>query len=116
MSLLKTIINACDDINAQEIEILDMENKSPLFDYMVICTARSDRQLRGIVDHIAEEVEKNEYTVKQIEGKNGNLWVLVDCIDVIVHVFVKEERDKYNIERLWGECKRLDASEFIEQR
>ena len=113
MSLLKTIISACDDIQAQDIEILDMANKTPLFDHMVICTGKSDRQLNAIVDNIVEHVEKNEYVVKQIEGKNGNLWILVDCIDVIVHVFMKEEREKYNIEKLWGECPRIDAHELL---
>jgi ribosome-associated protein len=52
--------------------------------------------------------------VKQVEGKNGNLWILVDCIDVIVHVFLKEEREKYNIEKLWGECPRINVASLLD--
>lgn len=113
MSLLKIIINAIDDVKGEKIEILDMEGKSPLFDYMVICSAKNDRQLRAIVDNIIKEVETNEYVIKNVEGKNGNLWILIDCVDVIVHVFMKDEREKYSIEKLWGECKRLSSETFI---
>lgn len=114
MSLLKTIINAVSDVKAQDIEIIDMEQKSSLFDYMVICTATNERQLRAIVDTVVKDVEKNEFVVKHVEGKNGNVWILVDCIDVVVHVFLKEERQKYNLEKLWGDFKRLDSEQFVE--
>lgn len=114
MSLLKTIISALDDLKAEDIEILDMEQNSPLFDHMVICSATNERQLKAIVDHVVKEVETKGFTVKHVEGKNGNLWVLIDCIDAVVHVFNKEEREKYNLEKLWGEAKRLKAIDYID--
>lgn len=113
MSLLKIIINAIDDVKGQDIEILNMKEKSPLFDHMVICTATNERQLSAIVDNVVKEVEKNEFVVKQVEGKNGNLWVLIDCIDVVVHVFTQEERTKYNLEKLWGECERISVEALL---
>jgi ribosome-associated protein len=113
MTLLKTIIKACDDVKASDIEVLDMEKKSPLFDHMVLCTGRSDRQVGSIVDRIKNDLTKANFPIKNIEGKNGNLWVLVDCFDVIVHVFLNEERSKYSIEKLWGDCKRLNVEELL---
>jgi ribosome-associated protein len=113
MNLLKTVTKACDDGNALDIEVLDMHSKTPLFDYMILCTGRSDRQVNAIVDRIVEECHKNNYPIKNVEGKNGNLWVLVDCVDVVVHVFLNEERPKYSLEKLWGDCKRLDVEQLL---
>lgn len=113
MTLLKTITKACDDLKALDIEILDMQNKSPLIDYMVICTGRSDRQVGAIVRKIKEEVLKNGYDVKNIEGGNENIWVLVDCYDVIVNVFINDERMKYGLERIWGDVPRVNVEELL---
>lgn len=113
MKLLKIVTNACDDIKAQDIQILDMREISPLVDYMVICTGRSDRQVKAIVDKIKGEVEKSEYRIKHIEGKTHALWVLVDCFDVIVHVFQEDERVKYSLERIWGDVPKIDLDTVL---
>jgi len=110
MTLLKTVIKAVDDLKAVDIEILDMRKNSPLMDYMVICTGRSDRQVGAIVKKVKEELQKNNYPVKNIEGANGNMWVLVDCFDIVVHVFLSEERSKYGLERLWGDVPRIPVN------
>lgn len=113
MKLLKTITKACDDLKAGEIQILDMRDVSPLVDYMVICTGRSDRQVNAIVDKVKEEVVKNNFNVRHIEGLAAGLWVLIDCYDVLCHVFQSDERIKYSIEKIWGEVPRISCSELL---
>lgn len=115
MSLLKIIINAISDVKGQDIEVLNMKGKSPLFDYMVLCSATNERQLSAIVDNLVKEVQKNEFVVKHVEGKKMNQWVLVDCIDAVVHVFTPEERAKYNLEKLWGDCERIDVLTLLDE-
>ncbi|HEY8364228.1 MAG TPA: ribosome silencing factor [Haloplasmataceae bacterium] len=114
MNLLKVVTKACDDLKAVDIKILDMRGISPLVDYMVICTGRSERQVNAIVEKVREEVEKNHFQVRHIEGQRAGLWVLVDCNDVICHVFQNDERIKYSIERIWGEVPRIPIEEVLE--
>ncbi len=113
MSLLKTVTKACDDLKAVDIQILDMRKISPLVDYMVICTGRSDRQVGAIVKKIKEEVYKNGYSVKHVEGADANLWVLIDCYDIICHVFQEDERIKYSLEKIWGEVPRISVKDLL---
>lgn len=113
MTLLKTITKACDDLKALNIEILDMSKISPLVDYMVICTGGSDRQVNAIISKIKEEVFKNNYQVRHIEGADANLWVLIDCFDIICHVFQKDERIKYSLEKIWGDVPRVNVEELL---
>ncbi len=113
MTLLETITRACDDLKALDIQILDMQKISPLVDYMVICTGRSDRQVNAIVRKIKDEVLKNNFKVKHIEGADANLWVLIDCFDIVCHVFMNDERIKYSIEKIWGDVPRVNAETLL---
>jgi ribosome-associated protein len=81
---------------------MDMRQVSPVTDYFVIVSATSDRQLRAIIEHIAEETKK-QYSVRpwRIEGSAANGWVLVDFGDVVVHGFLPEKRAYYDLEGLW---------------
>lgn len=112
MTLLETITKACDDLKALDIQILDMKGISPLVDYMVICTGRSDRQVNAIVHKIKDEVLKNNYQVKHIEGADGSLWVLIDCFDIVCHVFQNDERIKYSLEKIWGDVPRIKLEDL----
>lgn len=114
MELLKTITKACDDLKAEDIKILDMRKNSPLIDYMVLCTGRSNRQVHAIVKKIKEELQKKDIPIKNIEGTNGNMWVLVDCYDIICHVFLPEERMKYGLERIWGDVPSIEVEKVLE--
>lgn len=114
MNLLKIITKACDNAKAQDIKVLDMQGISPLLDYMVICTGNSDRQVEAIVKRVKDEVYKNGFNIKHIEGAEFNLWVLIDCFDIIVHVFQTDERIKYSIEKIWGDVPRIPVEDLLE--
>jgi ribosome-associated protein len=102
--LLLTAVNAADDKKAEDIVVLNMKGISLLTDYFVICHGNSDKQVQAIAREIKDKVEEKGYTVKRLEGFDEAKWVLVDIGDVVVHVFHKDERAYYNLERLWGDA------------
>ncbi len=105
--MLKVIKECIEKVKGSDVVIYDMEQTSPLFDYMVIATVDSERQSDAACEYIKTELESKGYQVKNIEGKY-TAWVLIDCIDVIVHVFTKQEREYYNLEKIYLDVKKVD--------
>jgi ribosome-associated protein len=103
-SVLKIAAKACDDKRAEDILALDMEGISLVADYFLICHGNSDKQVQAIAREIKDQAEENGIDVKKMEGFDEARWVLVDLGDVIVHVFHKDERSYYNLEKLWGDA------------
>ena len=102
--LVKQVVKAADDKRAVDIITLKMENVSIMADYFVICEGTNERQVQAIARGIKDEVEKNGELVKRIEGFEQARWILLDLGDVICHVFHQDERNYYNLERLWGDA------------
>ncbi len=97
--------HAASSKKAERIVILDVSRQLVITDLFVICSARNDRQVRTV----AEEVERRlleDYGVKPFrrEGEQERRWVLLDYVDFVVHVFHQEERDYYDLERLWSDA------------
>ena len=111
--LLKTVVKAADNKRAENIIALNVQKISFLSDYFVIMQADSERQVKAIAENIEEEVAKNNYDVRDVEGKNNANWVLIDLGDVIVHIFKPETRQFYNLEKLWSDADDVDISEWI---
>ncbi len=107
-TLLEIVYKALDDKRAEDIVALNMENISLLADYFLICNGNSDRQAQAIAREVQEKAQENGYVVKRIEGFDSARWILVDLGDVVVHIFHKDERAFYNLERLWGDAPQLD--------
>lgn len=113
---LETIIRAADERLAQDIVALDVAQLTPLADYFVVMHAKNDRQLSAIVDEITDVAHKNNYEIKNIEGKSGGKWVLIDMNDIIVHVFHYSERANYNLEKIWQDAPLVDIHEWITEQ
>lgn len=103
MSLLEVILKAIDDKKGNDVQIIDFDNQHALVDCFVITDASSNRQMWAIIDHIKDEVEKAGFAVNKVEGESQSRWVLIDCFDVVVHVFESDERDVYKLEKLWAD-------------
>ena len=99
------------DKKAQDIIIIDIQEKAAFADYFVICSGTSERQINSLIDDVEDSFAKEGLFVKSIEGKNGSGWILMDFGDVIVNLFTKEMRDKYNIEKVWGDCQFIEVEE-----
>lgn len=100
-----------DNKKAEDIVVIDIAAKSSFADYLVIASGNSERQVNTLVDEIEDQFAKEGLLVKSIEGKQNSGWVLMDFGDIIVNVFTRETREKYNIEKVWGDCIFLDLEE-----
>ncbi len=110
--LLKIAVKACDDKRAENIIALDMKNVSLIADYFLICHGNTERQVEAIAREVKDKVEESGLEVKKIEGLEQSRWVLVDLDDVVCHIFHKDERQYYNLERLWGDADSVSEEEL----
>ena len=102
--LAEITAKACDDKRGENIVVLDMKNVSLIADYFLICDGSNERQVQAIAREVKEQAEEHNVTIKRMEGFEQARWVLVDLGDVVCHVFHKDERNYYNLERLWGDA------------
>lgn len=98
---------AADDKQAEDIAVLDVSKLTNVARYFVIAHGNSDRHVRAIAQNISEELEKKKVRIWHLEGIDEGKWVLLDTGPVIAHIFYREVRDFYGLERLWGEAPRL---------
>ena len=105
--LITLIIAGIEDIKGQNISILDLRSiENSVCDYFVICDGNSNTQVNAIVNCIQKKVSKSAHEKPyQIEGEDNAEWVLMDYINIVVHVFQKHKREYYAIENLWGDAK-----------
>ena len=93
------------DVKAQDIVELDLRGVLGYTDYFVIATGGSDRQVKAIHDRIHENMKKDHGLLpRRVEGLSESRWILMDYLDVIVHIFTPEAREFYRLEQLWGEA------------
>ncbi len=97
-----------DNKKAYDIEIIEVADLTSMTDYFVICTAGSENQMKAISDELEESFKKEGITPLHVEGYRSSTWVLYDYGDVIVHIFNKESRMFYSLERLWADAKRIE--------
>lgn len=102
--LLLTTVKAADDKRAEEIIVLNMKGISLIADYFLICHGNSDKQVQAIAREMKEKAEEKGCSVKKMEGFDEARWILVDLGDIVAHVFHRDERSYYNLERLWGDA------------
>jgi ribosome-associated protein len=86
------------------IRIFELKKLTPMTDYFVVCTAQSELQVKAISDFVSEETRKLNQKPWHSEGYQNRSWVLLDYVDVVVHIFLPETRKFYNLEGLWGDA------------
>ncbi|MEN2765922.1 ribosome silencing factor [Ornithinibacillus xuwenensis] len=107
LEILNLAAEACDDKRAEDIMALDMEQVSLVADYFLICHGTNERQVQSIARAVKDKMEENDIAVKRLEGLEQARWVLVDLGDIVCHVFHIDERQYYNLERLWGDASQV---------
>ncbi len=100
--------HALADKKGEDIKIIDIEEISVLADYFLIASGSNESQIRAMVDNVEDELQKAGYSIKQREGYGTGRWVLLDFGDIIVHVFDRENRLFYDLERIWRDGKSID--------
>lgn len=106
---LDIITNACEDKKGFDLKVLNISNLTPIADYFVIVSGNSSTQVMSIADEIEGKMFEAGFEKTSREGYQSARWVLLDFGDIIVHVFHKEEREYYNLERLWADSKERDS-------
>ena len=101
-------VHILDQKKGQDIVCIDITSKASFADYFVIASGNTERQVKALCDEIDDEFSKDGIFAKSVEGQASSGWILMDYGDVIVNVFTADMRDKYNIEKVWGDCEFLE--------
>lgn len=104
---LSRAVDLARDRKARELAVLDLRGISTATDFFFLATGTSDIHVRGIAEHIIEELKKKDVRPDHVEGLRGGRWVLIDYIDFVVHIFHPAAREFYQLERLWGDAPNL---------
>ncbi len=110
--MAKLAILALEEKKAEDIRVIDISQVTVLADYFIIADGSNRNQVQAMIDNVEETLGKAGYTPKQIEGYQNANWVLMDYSDIIVHVFDKENRLFYDLERIWRDGKTISLNEF----
>jgi ribosome-associated protein len=108
-ALARLVAEVADEKKAEDVVALDVRELVGYTDFLVICTARNERQAKAIHEEVHQRLKRDHGVLPAtVEGESEASWVLMDYLDCILHVFVPELRDRYRLEVLWGEAPRLE--------
>lgn len=110
--MVKLAISALEDKKGEDIRVIDIHEVSVLADYFLIASGGNANQVQAMTDSVEEALGKTGYRCRQIEGYQSANWILMDYGDIIVHVFCREDRLFYDLERIWRDGKVVELSEF----
>lgn len=105
---MNVILEAIQSTKGEDVKIYDFTPVNPFIDRVIICSANNMRQTFAIANNIKDKCKENHIEVR-VEGNKDSRWILIDAKEVIVHVFLDEERDVYRLERLYGDLPRLES-------
>lgn len=108
LELVKKAVAALEDKKAEDVTVIDISGVSTIADYFIIANASNQNQLTAMQDAVDEAMYKEGVHAKQIEGNRSSTWILMDYQDIIVHLFSKEDRLFYDLERIWRDGKVID--------
>lgn len=111
--MAKAAIEALEDKKAEDIKVIDISEISVLADYFIIASGSNKSQIQAMIDHVEEKLGRLGYERKQIEGYDTANWILMDYKDVIIHVFDKENRLFYDLERIWRDGRMIEPEELL---
>jgi ribosome-associated protein len=113
---LRIAVNAADDKKANDLVILDISKVASFANYFLLCTGDSSRQMQAIADEVEKQLKEAGIRPSHVEGYQNSEWILLDCMDLVVHIFSKNARAFYDLERLWRDAAKMDASLLIEKK
>lgn len=113
---MRLALAAFEDKKAFDIVLLDISKVASFASYFLMCSGDSSRQIQAIADEVEKKLKENGIRPNHIEGYRHAEWILLDYVDVVVHIFSKSARAYYDLERLWRDGKRLDAQKLLNTR
>lgn len=112
--MAKLAIQALEDKKAEDIKVIDISEVSVIADYFIIASGTNRSQIQAMSDNVEETLGRAGYPLKQIEGYQNANWVLLDFNDVIIHIFDKENRLFYDLERIWRDGKLIETDSLMQ--
>lgn len=110
--ITRLAIRALEEKKAENIEVIDISEVSVIADYFIIANGTNRNQNQALADSVEEAIGRAGGNLKQVEGYDTANWILMDFLDVIVHIFDRDNRLFYDLERIWRDGKQIDLSEF----
>lgn len=112
MQRLEVIVKALDAKRAEDVKVIKVADLTELTDYFVISNGTSTTQTKALADEVEYKMGEAGEQPRQVQGAPGGGWVVLDYSDILVHVFYKEQREFYNMERLWADGTEMDISQW----
>ncbi len=113
LEMIKVIVKTLDSKKAIDIKVIKVEELTSLTEYFVICNGTSSTQIKSLADEVEVILEQAGVKVNHREGYSAGNWVLLDYISVIIHIFHKDMREFYSLERLWADGESIDISKLL---
>lgn len=101
--LQRTVVDALEDVKAQDLQVFDTEHLSSLFERVIVASGTSNRQTKALASSVRDKVREGGFGKPRIEGEDNGEWIIVDCGPVVVHIMQPTIRSYYNLEEIWGE-------------
>ena len=111
-ALAKTACHALSEKKAEDIRVIEISEISVLADYFIIASGSNQNQIQAMVDAVDEELAKAGHHARQVEGNHNSSWILMDYGDIIVHIFSREDRLFYDLERIWRDGNQIEVEEL----
>lgn len=108
LTIAQTASNALKEKKASDVVVIDIREISTVADYFVIATGNNPNQMSAMQDEVEEKLQKMGIHPRQIEGNQHSTWILMDYQDVVIHLFSKEDRQFYDLDRIWSDGKRIE--------
>ena len=115
LEIAKGAAKVLDSKKAGQIKVLKIDNKTIIADYFVIASGNSSTQIKTLADEVEYQLKVGGVPFVNLEGNDSNEWKVVDCHDVIIHIFSSEARDFYKLEKLWADEEEIDISEMLSE-
>ncbi len=112
--LIKAAVKILDGKKAEDIRVIEIRDLTIIADYFIIADGTSVTQTRALADELEFRLKEMGREPRQVQGNNGSNWIVMDYSDVVIHIFYKETRDFYNLERLWSDGKDVDIEKYLE--
>jgi ribosome-associated protein len=110
---LKIAVKAADDKKAVDLVAMDISTVASFADYFLLCSGDSSRQVHAIADEVEMKLRAKGHRPAHVEGYSNAEWILLDYVDLVIHVFSKKARAYYDLERLWRDAKTLDVAKLL---
>ena len=112
--LIASAVKILDSKKAEDIRVIKIGDLTILADYFIIADGTSSTHTKALADELEFRLKQQGREPKQVQGNNGSNWIILDYSDVVIHIFYKETRDFYNLERLWSDGEDMDISKYLD--